>query len=224
MTGESKEPNLKEIEKTFVNLFKLRMQELEFPKKRGTNFYRNTDFGKADIDLTISKSYGCLNIVPSVSVRIEEMETLMDEFRFGILKQEPFEFSSARGFIGNSDYYIWTKWQIYYETEIEEIVEEIIERVKQVGLPYIEKYSKPIELYKGLIDRLIYERLATLPAMRYQKILVLTYLLNDYEQFLKEFMTGERVLKNHIQGRFKDYLKLRDFLVTKFEEKKQLVN
>jgi hypothetical protein len=207
------------IKKDFLNLFYLRMLELGFDKKKSWTFYKTTVFGKVGVGLSIWKNYNCMDVAPSVSIRIDELENLLDGFRDSILNEKESSSFSVGANIGNIRSGVYRKWQIYYESEIKENIDEIVEMVKIVGLPYIEKYSNPQEMFSGLINPKTGWLLSPMIAYRIQKALALTFVLDDYDLFLKESLEGEKILINHPQGKVKEFLLLRDWLNIKFKEK-----
>lgn len=206
------------LKKKFLEVFATQMQELGFDRKEAGSYYKLTDTGKVGINLTTEKSGDMLRVELAGFIRIDKLEDVLCDFQISVLNEKRVNDSSFAGNIGIICDGAFRIWQVFNESEISEI-EEMVEIIKRTVLPYFEKYTDPQQALEALNDTKTGWKLDPFIERRMGKALILTYVLDNYDLFIKQASEGENAIMKYPykpESRIIFFLQLRDWLDKKF--------
>lgn len=124
------------------------LNEIGFNNKiRGQSFLHNIDIGIAMIHMSFINHVYDFDITISVSIRVNKVEEIINNSNGYLKKSEQSKTSTIGCELGNLSNGFQKRYEVFEDTKLDNVVNEIIESIKKHAFPFIEKYSNLYNIY-----------------------------------------------------------------------------
>ena len=194
--------NLKELQTGVLSQLGGYLAEFGFnPKPKGQTYYKKASFGKLAFHLAfVNHPPEDFDIIANVAIRFDDLEKLLgnDTKSFSIGAE-----------LGNIREWRQKRWRVHNESEVSHVVETIFKDYKEIGLPYLDKYSSMENTFELLTqdgkDAWI---ISPLDNERAKRAVGLAILLDKKELFNDLIEKKTNFLQNHNSFGLNEFLEL----------------
>lgn len=143
----------KQIQNLLLKNLSNELSNIGFDKKiRGQSFWKQFEGGRAMIHFSFIEHESDFDVTISVSIRIDAIEDMINLSNKLLSKGEKQNTSTVGCEIGNLTSGMPKRYSITNQTNLDEILEQMMESIKSIALPFIVKYSNLETLLNAMIS------------------------------------------------------------------------
>lgn len=144
--------NKKEQKDYIVSEISKRLNDLGFINKvSGQSFLCKINIGMAMIHLSFINHENDFDVTISVSIRVNQVEDIINKSNELLKKSEQSKTSTIGCELGNLITGNQKRYSIYEQTNLDLVINEMIESIKSYAFPFIEKYCELENIYQIVI-------------------------------------------------------------------------
>ena len=119
-----------------------RVHEYGFSNKAiGQSFHRMTEAGRQTLHIAFIEHEDDFDVTADVAIRVDVLEKMVNSDNKQLTAFEKSDKASFGAELGNLEAGKQRRWSITSESEIPEVADSIIAALRNIGLPYLERYS-----------------------------------------------------------------------------------
>jgi hypothetical protein len=139
---------LRELERNLLREIGRRLVRLGFSSKpKGQTFYRDIDGGRVAVHVSFIEHVADVDVTTDVAIRFDSVEDLIHRSDKLISPREKAQTFTLGAELGNLERRDPFRLTLTTHSDVLDIAEGTIEKLESVGLPYIERYSRPEAAY-----------------------------------------------------------------------------
>lgn len=173
------------MRRQFHDEFFKRMRRLGFSQHARGTYFEKTDYGRKGVTVFYNTRFGALQVSASISMKVEEVERLLFEYRRDVESaplSRPSDFSVCED-LGNIKSGIFRWWNNYDREDCMKCLDEVEQLVISYGIPFLGTIDTPEKLLDGMLVATHQKTKLGHPSFLFERAFILMYLLTKQEVF-----------------------------------------